>query len=56
MSDLMWTCPGCGKRVFNHYETCPDCGKERPPPPPEEKPEPLREAPQPLPGVVWPGP
>ena len=35
---LLWAC-ACGARVFNHYEFCGACGKSKPAPPPEPKPQ-----------------
>jgi hypothetical protein len=39
---LMWRCPACGERNFNHYENCVSCGRARPPqtPPDTARPKP----------------
>ena len=33
---LLWRCPACGERSFNHYENCVSCGCARPAPPPTD--------------------
>lgn len=35
---LTWICQ-CGLRPWQHYENCPDCGRERPKPPEPEPPK-----------------
>ena len=41
---MVWRCV-CGSRPWLHYENCPTCGAEKPPPPAEPKPsdEPITE-------------